>query len=284
MAIREKEQRKFRTLLKNMAINELDEVDIFSWTYCLKYGFDEDEFLTESAFMEDMYHTYTGGDVDTINKFESSVDDDDIEKYYELYECATCCSYESSRDLLSAVADKFCEEILKCEYIPSFLWIHNIGHFMDDAFTVGVINRVNVFIKLGTLFDGVNEFITMDDKPNFETRKPWNSVTLHDMNEYYAKRVAKLSPIYAQKVSEKFSKMLDEKDKKYDDLISVDFVVSRLLQCQQEGIKSCRKLLQNASEDEKLFNYFTRYSEGIDWMFRDLFCMRFHDYFLKKEK
>lgn len=283
MAITEKEQRKFRTLLKNMAIHESDEVDIFSWIYCLKYGFDEDEFLTESVFMEDMYDTYTVGDVEAIDKFESSAADDDIEKYYELYEYVTC-SYESSRDLLSAAADKFCEEILKCEYIPSFLWIHNLGHFMYDAFTVGVVNRVNVFIKLGTLFDGVNEFITMDDKPNFETRKPWDSVTLHDMNEYYAKRVAKLSSQYAQKVSENFSKMLDEKDKKYDDLISVDFVVSRLLQCQQEGIKSCRKLLQNASEDEKLFNYFTRYSEGINWIFRDPFCMRFHDYFLKKEK
>lgn len=283
MAITEKEQRKFRTLLKNMAIHESYEIDIFSWLYCLKYGFDENEFNREYAFMEDMYDTYTGVDAEAIDKFDSTVTDDDIEKYYELYEYAN--SYESRHDLLlSAAADSFCEETLKCEYIPSFLWKFNGRNFMFDAFTAGVVNRVNFYIKSDTLFNGVDAFITMDDKPNFGTCKPWDSVALHDMNEYYAKRVAYKSCIYAQKVSENFRKMLDDLDKKYDDLISVDFVVSRLLQCQQEGIKSCRKVLQNASEDEKLFNYFTRYSEGIDWIFRDPFCMRFHDYFLKKEK
>lgn len=283
MAIREKEQRKFRTLLKNMAIHESYELDIFSWTYCLKYGFDEDEFLTEIAFMEDMYHTYTGGDVDTINKFESSVDDDDIEKYYELHEYAKS-SYKSKSVLLSAAADKFCKEILKCEYIPSFLWNFNARDFMADAFVAGVVNRVNVYIKSDTLFNGVNKFITMDDKPNFETRKPWDSVALHDMNEYYAKTVAELSYEYAQKSSKNFSKMLDDIDENCDDLISVDSVVSKLLQCQQEGIKSCRKVLQNASKDEKLFNYLTRGSKNVPFLSQDPFYIRFHDYFLKKEK
>lgn len=284
MAITEKEQRKFRTLLKNMAIHESDEVDIFSWIYCLKYGFDEDEFFAERSFMEDMYDSYTSVDADVIDKFESTADDDDIEKYYELYEYATC-SRESRHDLLSAAADKFCEEILKCEYIPSFLWNFNAKNFMYDAFRVGVVNRVDVYIKSDTLFDGVNEFITMDDKPNFETRKPWDSVTLHDMNEHYAKRVAKLSSRYARKSSENFSKMLDEADVNHDDLISVDFVVSRLLQCQQEGIKSCRKVLQNAGEDEKLFNYFTRGSEGLPWFLQCGFYIKFHDdYFMKKEE
>lgn len=284
MAIREKEQRKFRTLLKHMAIHESDELDIFAWIYCLKYGFDKDKFFTEYGFMEYMYDTYTGVDAEAIDKFESSDTDDDIEKYYELYEYVTC-SYESSRDLLSAAADKFCEETLKREYIPSFLWSFEARGSMFDAFTVGVVNRVNVFIKLGTLFDGVNEFITMDDKPNFETRKPWDSVALHDMNEHYAKRVAELSALYARKSSENFREMFDEADKKYDDLISVDFVVSRLLQCQQEGIKSCRKVLQNASEDEKLFNALTRGSENIPFRLQDPFYIKFHDdYFMKKEK
>lgn len=283
MAITEKEQRKFRTLLKNMAIHESDELDIFSWLYCLKYGFDESEFNREYAFMKDMYDTYTGVDAEAIDKFDSTVTDDDIEKYYELYEYAN--SYESRHDLLlSAAADSFCEEILKCEYIPSFLWISNFGYFMYDAFTVGVVNRVNFYIKSDTLFNGVDAFITMDDKPNFETRKPWDSVALHNMNEHYAKTVAELSSRYARKSSENFSKMLDERDKKYDDLISVDFVVSRLLQCQQEGIKSCRKVLQNASEDEELFHAFTRGIKGLPWFMQYGFRIKFHDYFLKKEK
>ena len=51
MAIREKEQRKFRTLLKNMAIHESYELDIFSWIYCLKYGFDKDKFFNEYYFV-----------------------------------------------------------------------------------------------------------------------------------------------------------------------------------------------------------------------------------------
>lgn len=284
MAIREKEQRKFRTLLKNMAIYESGEVDIFSWIYCLKYGFDEDEFFAERDFMEDMYDSYTSVDADVIDKFESSATDDDIEKYYELYEYATC-SRESRHDLLSAAADSFCEETLKCEYIPSFLWKFNGRDFMYDAFTVGVVNRVNVFIKLGTLFDGVNEFITMNDKPNFETRKPWDSVALHNMNEYYAIIVARKGSLYAQKSSENFREMFDEADKKYDDLISVDSVVSKLLHCQQEGIKSCRKVLQNAGEDEELFNYITHGTTDIfEFIKQNVFWFRFKDYFIRKEK
>lgn len=283
MAITEKEQRKFRTLLKNMAIHESDELDIFSWLYCLKYGFDENEFFAERDFMEDMYDTYTGGDAEAIDEFESSATDDDIEKYHDLYEYATDLS-KSSRDLLSAAADKFCEETLKCEYIPSFLWLFCAKNFMFDAFVTGVVNRVNVFIKLGTLFDGVNEFITMDNKPNFETRKPWDSVALHDMNECYAKRIVRVRCMRAKKYSENFSKMLDDIDENCDDLISVDSVVSNLLQCQQEGIKSCRKVLQNASGDEEIFNIATRNVEGLPRDLQSPFYIKFHDYFIRKEK
>lgn len=282
MTIREKEQRKFRTLLKHMAIHESYELDIFSWTYCLKYGFDEHELNREYAFMDDMSSAYQGVDEDGNDKFDSTVTDDDIEKYYEWYEYVA--GFHASSNLLSAAADKFCEETLKREYIPSFLWLFCAKNFMFDAFVAGVVNRVNVFIKLGTLFDGVNAFITMDDKPSFETRKPWNSEALHNMNEYYAINVAKISYRYAQKSSENFSKMLDDLDKNYDDLISVDSVVSRLLQCQQEGIKSCRKVLQNASEDEELFHDFTRGIKGLPWFMQYGFRIGFHDYFLKKEK
>ncbi|UQA89612.1 hypothetical protein [Gardnerella vaginalis] len=283
MAITEKEQRKFRTLLKNMAIHESYEVDIFSWTYCLKYGFDEDEFFAERDFMEEMLGCYDTGDAEAINEFESSATDDDIKKYYEFYKYVTN-PHKFSRDLLSAAADRFCEETLKCEYIPSFLWDCNGKLLMFDAFVTGVVNRVNVFIKLGTLFDGVDEFITMDDKPSFETRKPWDSVALHDMNECYAKRIVRVRCIHAEKYSENFRKMLDDIDENCDDLISVDSVVSNLLQCQQEGIKSCRKVLQNASGDEEIFNIATRNAEGLPRDLQSPFWIKFHDYFLKKEK
>lgn len=285
MTIREKEQRKFRTLLKHMAIHESYELDIFSWTYCLKYGFDENEFHSEYSFMEEMLGWYKRPEVDddTIDELESS-SADDIEKYCELHEYAKTGSHRFDSDLLSAAADKFCEETLKREYIPSFLWNFNARYFMLDAFVAGVVNRVNVFIKLGTLFDGVDEFITMDDKPSFETRKPWDSVALHDMNEYYAKRAADMSYEYVRKSSENFSKMLDDLDENCDGLISVDSVVNNLLQCQQEGIKSCRKVLQNASEDEKLFHDFTRGSKNVPFLLQDPFYIRFHDYFIKKEK
>lgn len=296
MAIREKEQRKFRTLLKHMATHESYELDIFAWIYCLKYGFDKDKFFNEYCFMADMFECYADMDTEAIDKFESSTTDDDIEKYHELYEYASYL-YEFRQDPLSAAADKFCEELLKREYIPSFLWFYHAKYFMLDAFVTGVVNKVNVFIKLGTLFDGVDAFITMDDKPNFETRKPWDSVALHDMNEYYAKRAAELSRPYAQKSSENFKKMLDGsyinyKDliynydcfiKNHGELISVDSVVSKLLQCQQEGIKSCRKVLQNASKDEELFNILTHFSEDHSRL-TDPFYIKFHDYFLKKEK
>lgn len=283
MAIREKEQRKFRTLLKNMANYGLWELDIFSWIYCLKYGFDKDKFFTEYNFMKDTYARYLSMDAEAINKFESSAAYDDIEKYYELYEYATC-SRESRHDLLSAAADKFCEELLKHEYIPSFLWNFNARYLMLDAFVTGVANRVNVFIKLGTLFDGVDAFITMDDKPNFETCKPWDSVALHDMNEYYAKTAAELCDVYAYHASENFGKMLDNLYEDYNDSISVDSVVSNLLQSQQEGIKSCRTVLQHASKDKSLFNYLTSGSENVPLHLQDPFYIKFHDYFLKKEK
>ncbi|WP_019261380.1 hypothetical protein [Gardnerella vaginalis] len=283
MAITEKEQRKFRTLLKNMAIHESYEIDIFSWTYCLKYGFDENEFFAEYNFMEEMLGCYDTGDAEAIDEFESSATDDDIKKYYELYEYAKS-SYKSESDLLSAAADRFCEETLKCEYIPSFLWDFNGRLLMFDAFVTGVVNRVNVYIKSGTLFDGVDAFITMDDKPSFETRKPWDSAALHDMNECYAKRIVRVRCMHAEKYSENFSKMLDEIDENYDDLISVDSVVSKLLQCQQEGIKSCRKVLQNASGDEEIFNIATRNGEGLPRDLQSPFYIRFRDYFLKKEK
>lgn len=277
MTIREKEQRKFRTLLKHMAIHESDELDIFSWTYCLKYGFDKNEFFDEHDFMYDMLEN-NGVMFDDEVEYGS-------EKYYELYEYATATHKSSRALLLSAAADKFCEETLKCEYIPSFLWKFNAKNLMFDAFTAGVVNRVNVYIKSDTLFNGVNEFITMDDKPNFETCKPWDSVALRNMNEYYAISVAYSSSIFAQKASEDFRKMLDDLNKKYDDLISVDSIVSKLLQCQQEGIKSCRKILQNASEDEEIFNAFTHGSTDIPRLFlENMFWIRFHDYFLKKEK
>ncbi|KXA16830.1 hypothetical protein HMPREF3204_00370 [Gardnerella pickettii] len=275
MTIREKEQRKFRTLLKHMAIHESDELDIFSWTYCLKYGFDKNEFFDEHDFMYDMLEN-NGVMFDDEVEYGS-------EKYYELYEYATAI-HKSRRDLLSAASDSFCEETLKCEYIPSFLWKFNGRNFMFDAFTAGVVNRVDVYIKSDTLFNGVNAFITMDDKPNFETCKPWDSVALHNMNEYYAISVAYKSCIYAQKVSENFRRMLDDLDENCDDLISVDSVVNNLLQCQQEGIKSCRKVLQNASEDEKLFHAFTRGSKNVPFLLQDPFYIKFHDYFIRKEK
>ncbi|MDK6695811.1 hypothetical protein [Gardnerella vaginalis] len=285
MTIREKEQRKFRTLLKHMAIHESYEVDIFSWLYCLKYGFDEDEFRYKYDFMEDMIGRYTGANDNAIAEFKLGVNAAVIEKYYEWYEYVTTIPNNSRSDLLSTAADKFCEETLKHEYIPSFLWNFNAKNFMFDAFTAGVVNRVNVYIKSGTLFDGVDAFITMDDKPNFETCKPWDSVTLHDMNKYYAINVAYRSCKYAQKVSENFRKMFKNSDENYDDLISVDSIVSRLLQCQQEGIKSCRKVLQNASEDEGLINDFRHGIEDMPWFpVQSMFWIMFQDYFLRKEK
>ena len=217
-----KEERKFRTLMRRISVECYTREDdppelLLEWAAWLedpagigRTGLEDyldmlQRYIDGSVFREDGLTVRLQGDsvAEAFSRIggaegrrkadrllnESAFREREFEaRWPELY--AYCRKFDTMpnrdvRRLEEAAADRFTTALLGCNVIPRDAGSLIAFDLCKWAYMAGAFDKAYAMFKRGRLFsDELPAFVTMADKPDYETRGEWTEKHVEDMNDW----------------------------------------------------------------------------------------------------